>query len=523
MSSIGIDFGTTNSLIVAYNKAKNEFSYFNFSKDLYDRKNRRRIPVPTSSTVWYHDNIVEVGKNARDKINEFGDVEGHHFERSIKLKLGTQQHLNIFGRSTAPYEVAGTILSALKQNAIVEHQAEKTGADLGRAVFTIPINFSGNARRDLRKAANEAGIEVTTFIHEPFAAIVGYLFSKYENETTKEVLRRLSDLDGRYLLTFDWGGGTLDITVVRVHNGKMVELGTAELTDVAGDKFDEDIARYAWTQFVDQYGSKYNPDFLEKQRRKKWDKMLAIAERCKLELSNRSSTDFILYDVIGDNEDIDFTITRRDFEMLIYGALDLACNRIDDALHQAGIQDIDIDHVLLTGGTCNIPAVKGRLIEKFGQRVAEVKNADLAIAQGAAVIAEMGWLPFLTKDIQIALSDGSFWPIFEHDMPIAVHKSAYNSEEFCCVDSRNKRAKIIVCEGLGQVRDKNLAVLNIPVPGYYDYGDEIVVEAELDKNIVLFIKGHSKLAVSNGRAIRKTAEITQLCFGLDFHGGNHGK
>ena len=72
MPSIGIDFGTTNSLIVAYDKKKNAFSYFNFS----DRGN---IPVPTSSTVWYHDNIVDVGKIARDNINKFGDVEGHHF------------------------------------------------------------------------------------------------------------------------------------------------------------------------------------------------------------------------------------------------------------------------------------------------------------------------------------------------------------------------------------------------------------------------------------------------------------
>lgn len=302
-----------------------------------------------------------------------------------------------------------------------------------------------------------------------------------------------------------------------------MELGTAELTNVAGDKFDEDIAQYAWNTFINQYGAKYTPEYLEKIRKKKWDRMLAIAEQCKFELSRWKATDFILERVTGGYEDIDLTITRSDFEGLIADALDAACNRIDEALHQAGIQDIDIYKVLLTGGTCYIPAVKARLNEKFGQRVAEVKNADLAIAQGAAVIAEMGWLPFLTKDIQIALSDGSFWPIFEHDMPIAVHKSAYNSEEFCCVDSRNKRAKIIICEGLGQVRDKNLAVLNIPVPGYYDYGDEIVVEAELDKNIVLFIKGHSKLAVSNGCAIRKTAEITQLCFGLDFHGGNHGK
>jgi molecular chaperone DnaK (HSP70) len=250
--------------------------------------------------------------------------------------------------------------------------------------------------------------------------------------------------------------------------------------------------------------------------------MLAIAEQCKLELSRRPSTDFIFERVVGGNEDIDLTITRQDFERLIADALDSACNRIDDALRQAGIQDIDIYKVLLTGGTCYIPAVKARMIEKFGQRVAEVQNADLAIAQGAAVIAEMGWLPFLTKDIHIALSGGSFWPIFEHDMPIAAQKPAHNSEEFNCVDCRMKRAKVIVCEGLGQTRDKNLAVLNIPVLGNPKFGDEIVVEAELDRNIVLTVKGHSKMAICQGAAIRKTAEITQLCFGLDFRGVKHG-
>ena len=515
MSSIGIDFGTTNSLIVAYDRKKNEFTYFNF-------RDRGHVPVPTSSTVWYHDNQIEIGKKARDNINKFGDVEGHHFERSIKLKLGTAQHLNIFGSSVPPYSVAGTILARLKQVAIEKWNAKKAGADMTRAVFTVPINFSGNARRDLRRAANEAGIEVTTFIHEPFAAIIGYYFSKYSNETCDQVISRLNALEGKYLLTFDWGGGTLDVTVVKIQNGKMVELGTAELTNVAGDKFDEDIAQFAWNHFLDEYGSKYSPEYLETTRRKKWDRMIAIAEQCKLELSRRDSTEFILDSVTGGNEDIDFEITRQDFEKLICNALDLACNRIDDALRQAGIQDIDIYKVILTGGTCYIPAVKSRLIEKFGRRVEEVQMADFAIAQGAAVIAEMGWLPFLTKDIQIALSDGSFWPIFGSGKLIPVKKSESESAEFNCVDSRMKRAVVMVCEGMGQTRDKNLAVLNIPILGNSKFGDEIVVEAELDKDIVLTVKGHSKMAVSHGCSIRKSTEITQLCFGLDFSGVKNG-
>ena len=516
MSSIGIDFGTTNSLIVAYSKKNSKFSYFNFARGIGS------IPIPTSSTVWYHDDVIEVGNNARDNINRYGDVEGHHFEKSIKLKLGTNQHLNIFGTPVQPYKVAGTILSHLKSMAIDTWHADKTGVDMNRAVFTIPINFSGEARRDLRRSANEAGIEVTTFIHEPFAAVVGYFFTKYNGETCDSIVRRMTNLEGKYLLTFDWGGGTLDITVVQVRDGKMEELGTSELTNVAGDKFDEDIAKYAWNKFIDKYGAKFSEEYLETVRKKKWDRLLAIAEQCKLELSKKERTDFILERVTGGNEDIDFTITRADFEQLISNALDSACNRIDEAIKQAGIQDIDLSHVLLTGGTCYIPAVKNRMVEKFGQRVEEVKDADLVIAQGAAVIAEMRWLPFFTKDIQIELSDGSFWPIFEHGMPIAAQRPAHNSEVFSCVDQRTKRAKVIVCEGMVQRKHKNLAILNVPLLGDTRFGDDVVIEAILDKDIVMTVKSHSKMICGysdkENYSVRKSAEIFQLCFGLDFKG-----
>ena len=514
MPKIGIDFGTTNSVIVAYNRDKNEFTYFNFS---------RRIggaPIPTSSTVWYHDSIVEVGQKARDNINRYGDMEGHHFERSIKQKLGTGQKLNIFGTPVCPYVVAGTILSHLKYTAINDWQADKAGVDLNRAVFTVPINFTGEARRDLRKGANEAGIDVTTFIHEPFAAIVGHFFTKYHADRSEDIVRRMQELDGKYLLTFDWGGGTLDITVVLIKDGKMLELGTSEMTGKAGDKFDEDIAKYAWNRFVDQYGEKYTEEYLESVRKKKWDRFLAIAEQCKLELSRSESSDFILERVTGGSEDLDFTITRADFEMLITDALDAACNRIDEAIREAGIQDIDLAYVLLTGGSCYIPAVRDRMVEKFGKRVVKVENADLAIAQGAAVIAEMGWLPFLTKDTQIELSDGSYWPIFEHGMPIAVQGEAYNSEEFVCVDQRQKQAKIIICEGIGNRKDKNLAILKIPVLGDARFGDDIVVEAALDRDIVLTMKAFSKMVKGYGEnekySVRKSVEIHQLCFGLSF-------
>ena len=161
--------GTTNSLMVAYDKNNNEFTYFSYDGER---------PSPISSTVWYNDNKINVGSTARENIYRYSEIPGHHFEKSIKLKLGTDYVANIFGQTVSPSLVAAEILKHIKTVAVKDFKADKVVDDLRKAVFTVPINFSGKARKDLRNAANEAGIEVSTFIHEPFAAIVGYYFTK---------------------------------------------------------------------------------------------------------------------------------------------------------------------------------------------------------------------------------------------------------------------------------------------------------------------------------------------------------
>lgn len=519
MAQIGIDFGTTNSLIVAYNKLKNEFLYFNFGP---------RGPVPTSSTVWYHDGKIVVGDVARTNIHNFSGVEGHHFEKSIKLRLGTEQNINILGESVQPYKVAAEILRHIKNDAIDVWKADKAGVSLNRAVFTVPIKFTGKQRRDLRQAANEAGIEVVTFIHEPFAAVIGFYFSQARESNSDLIIDELKNLEGKTLLTFDWGGGTLDITVVKVENGKMMEIGTSELTNFAGDKFDENIAYWAWNRFLQNYRGKYSSDYLEKIRKSHWDRMLAIAENCKISLSSETSTTFLLESIIpGKNDEgIDETITRNDFEKLISNTLEKAINKIDDATRTAGINDNNISQVILTGGSCYIPVVQNAMKNKFGHRVEFVNNAELLIAQGAAVISELGWLPFLTKDISIELSDGSFWPMFESGMPIAPSQTAHRREIFSCVDQREKLAKVIVCEGMEQQKDRNLAVLNVPILNNNQFGDDIIIEGDIDNNIILTVKAHSvfvqgyktkdRSGIDEEYSIRKIAEVFQMCFGLDF-------
>ena len=158
--------------------------------------------------------------------------------------------------------------------------------------------------------------------------------------------------------------------------------------------------------------------------------------------------------------------------------------------------------------------------KRFGHRVEVVKDADLVIAQGAAVISELGWLPFLTKDILIELCDDSYWAMFEKGTPVAAEKNAEKSEVFTCVDQRKEFAKVIICEGIDQQKDKNLAILNVPVLGDHRFGDDIYVQGTLDKDIVLTVKAHSKMVKGYGRdeeySVQKTAKIHQLCFGLSF-------
>jgi len=510
MPSVGIDFGTTNSLIVAYDKKRHEFSYFNYNGDR---------PAPTSSTVWYHDMNVVVGTEARQNINRYSEVEGHHFEKSIKLRLGTEYIANVFGQEVSASMVASEILKHLRKEALYTWQADKASVDLRKAVFTIPINFSGKARKALRDAANKAGIEVSTFIHEPFAAIVGFYFTR-DDISLGNIMSNLQSLDGKYVLTFDWGGGTLDITVVKIKDGKMIEVGTSELTGLAGDKFDEDIATWAWNKYLDKIGDKYEIDYLESIKKKKWDRLLAIAEKCKIELSEENETCFLMETVVPNEEiGIDEILTRDVFANLISGTICSACNKIDEAIQISGINDINISQVLLTGGSCNIPAIQNKLKEKFGHRVEIIENADLVIAQGAAVVSEMGWMPFLSKDILLELSDDSYWPIFNEGLPLSSLEESKMFETLTCVDQRQKIAKLIIGEGFGQNKDSTLAIINVPILGDKRFGDDICFEARIDRDIILHIGAYSKQVYGYGSnekySKRKNVEIYKMCFGLN--------
>ncbi|MBI1930699.1 Hsp70 family protein [Candidatus Poribacteria bacterium] len=155
----GIDFGTTNSVAAVYNTKLRETEAFTSDE------NR-----PYPSIVWYQaDGTIIIGTEAKKNMIGFSHVEGHRFISSIKRSLGKNQFFSLFGRKVPASDVATEIFRYLRENA----ETKKNYA-LDKAVVTIPIDFNGQARRELRIAADKAGVYIKTFVHEPFAAVVRY-------------------------------------------------------------------------------------------------------------------------------------------------------------------------------------------------------------------------------------------------------------------------------------------------------------------------------------------------------------
>ncbi len=185
---IGIDFGTTNSIAAIYD-----------TEDVRPLTNKSGMPHP--SIIWFSEGgeKVIVGEEAKNHISEFSGREGHHYVNSIKRKLGESSPIAVFGEKIAVHQVASHIFKHLRNEASSEENSESYQLD--EAIVTIPVNFDGPARKALRTAADNAGLYIKTFIHEPFAAIVAHYYQSHSFD--------LEALEEQIILVFDWGEARL--------------------------------------------------------------------------------------------------------------------------------------------------------------------------------------------------------------------------------------------------------------------------------------------------------------------------
>ena len=299
------------------------------------------------------DGEIIVGKEAKELL--LLEPECTFYE--VKRLFGSEYTLNAHGKSYAPEEIQSYIIAYL-----VRCAADFLGQEVTEAVITVPAYFSDMQRKQTVRAGELAGITVSRIINEPTAAALDY---------------GLANLTScKQLMVYDFGGGTLDVTILELFEGVIDVRSTCGNNKLGGKDFDEAIG----IRLAD--GKK--PDIYAATRIK------AEAEACKIALSEADSYQVILpflQTKKGQPFAIDTTITKEDFEAIINDLVHSTSAQIDTALEDAHFTYDDIDEVLLVGGSTKIPLVARFLSGVFQRPPKTLVNPDLAVVRGAAAQA----------------------------------------------------------------------------------------------------------------------------------------
>ena len=504
MAVFGLDFGTTNSL-AAYVEDDEAVS-------LLDREER-----PHPSVLWYHGTECVVGRDAKVQLSEralgvVGDVV-----RSPKRYLGTGGSIHVAGRTFRPTEIVAEFFRYLRGDACSRGLA---GRDFDQAVLTIPVHLTGQGRQELREAASAAGIRVDQFVHEPLAALYGHL------RPQRDFLRQLAALRDQVVLVFDWGGGTLDLTLCRFEGGAVVQVQNLGNDLVGGDRFDERIVNLVKEKHAQACGLTSWPGETEGARAR----LLEECELAKIDLSRRTTHTIYVRNCLrvdGPARDLRVAITREELIALTRDLVQDGAATIDRLLGSADQKDGAVAFCLATGGMVRMPYVREQLQQRFGlSRVRCAEHGDRIIAQGAAWIAHDRRRLCLAKPFEILDADNTYIPIIHAGQTLPVEGQTKRVPiNFYCVDPRDGIAKLQFARpkqpSRMQPADPRQVYTTLTVqvdPRATPLLERLAVDLTIDENLVVHVSVESMV-----RGDKVETTIHDLEFGLRLDGAGESR
>ncbi|MBI4872155.1 MAG: Hsp70 family protein [Candidatus Riflebacteria bacterium] len=322
---------------------------------------------------------------------------------SFKQYLGTTKTWQAGGRHWTPVDVCAELLTQIVH--LVERSPAGKGA-LREAVFAIPVGFTSAKRRDLRKAAQQAGIEVVQFVAEPTAAVL-------------ELSAGIKGL--RKAAVFDWGGGTLDISVVAVEGGMVVEQEVAGM-DRAGDSIDWKLAEAVHRFVAVQKGADVAFDRMPSSA---LDRLRVAAEKTKCKLSQESESRLTVTDY-GSLGHFSTQVKATVFSSIIAEMIRDAHQLLVDTIRKRYRNPLDLDRVFMIGGSSMLPQIQERLLKSkdIGARCCLPQDAAWCVARGAARLALNPGAHLLAEDVGLIGPDGEFFTLLEASTPVS-------EEELC--------------------------------------------------------------------------------------------
>ena len=424
MNVVGFDFGTTNSLISVIRG--------NQPINFLDKENR-----PTPSIVCYEGNQTIVGRAAKERLTTAGLGIHGNIVRSPKMKLG--QESVFIGVERSPVDIVADVVCHVLEKAIA---SPSYGPEIGdvsdAAVVTIPVNMDGYRRQALRDAFRLAGLRIVQFVHEPLAALYG-LFRGTDLQAT---LRRY---DRKLILVFDWGGGTLDLTLCRVMGDVAIQVMNDGTDEVGGDVFDEAIMNRLEQKVRRARGL----DETAKIQPGAKARLLHGCERAKIDLSSRSKVSLYVASFFRgiEDEDFDDELSQEELETIVQPLLDKGFERIEHILQNAGYSPEQVALCVATGGMSNMPTVKRRLHELFGPERVEIPDGTATlIAEGAAWIASDRAGLRLAKNVELILARSSYLPLVKAGTAMPKEGEVQRQPfHLYCTDPRDGVAKFQIC------------------------------------------------------------------------------
>ena len=369
-ATIGIDLGTTNSCVSVYeggeakiiankegkNTTPSIVAFTDKEEILVGESAKRQAITNPEKTIYSIKRIMGLmmdEEHAKDAISKVG--------YKIVDRNGAAA-VEIAGKTYTPQEISAKILGKLKADA-----EAYLGQEVTDAVITVPAYFNDAQRKATQEAGTIAGLNVLRIINEPTAAALAYGLDKKGEEK---------------VIVYDLGGGTFDVTVLEIGDGTFEVLSTDGNAFLGGDDFDNTIIDWLADDFKSEYGIDLRNDKMAHQRLKD------EAEKAKKELSSANEIEinipFITADATGPKHLVK-SLTRAKFEAMTEDLVSETLEHIKTAMGDAGLDNDEIDEIIMVGGSTRIPKAQEIVKEYFGKTLNNSVNPDEVVAAGAAI------------------------------------------------------------------------------------------------------------------------------------------
>jgi len=475
---LGIDLGTSNSAAAVIENGKPTIIPSAEGTTL----GGKAFP---SVVAFDKDGQVLVGEPARRQAvsNPEGTV------MAIKRKMGTDHKVRIGGKEYTPQQISAFILQKIKRDS-----EAYIGDKVEKAVITVPAYFNDNQRQATKDAGAIAGLEVVRIINEPTAAALAYGIDKSEKD--------------QKILVYDFGGGTLDVTVMEFGDGVFEVISTSGDTQLGGTDMDNVLVDYLVEQFKKEQGFDLRNDKMAMQR------LREAAEKAKVELSSTIETEINLPYITADQtgpKHLTMKITRAKLEDLVNPIVNKCKTSIDTALSDAKLTPEKIDKIILVGGPTRMPLVQKFLENIVGPKIVRGVDPMECVAIGAAIqgavmsgeMKDILLLDVTPLSLGVETLGGVFTRLIERNTTIPTRKS----EIFTTATDSQTAVDIHVLQGERPMAGDNTSLGRfnlVGIPPAPRGVPQVEVAFDIDANGILNVSAKD-LATGKQQAITITA------------------